>query len=182
MERRPNPAHGDLPLTDGYLPQMRDYEQAQSARLLDYVDLHYYAQATGVALEPAGDVATQALRLRSTRSLWDPDYADESWIGEPVRLIPRIRDWVANNYPGTKLAISEYNWDGFGHVNGALAQADVLGFFGREPLDLATLWTAPEPDNPVAYAFRLYRNYDGAGIWTAISRSASATSTPSWCS
>ena len=116
-----------------------------------------------MALGGAGDAATQARRLRSTRSLWDPNSVDESWIGEVVRLIPRMRSWVAADYPGTKIAISEYNWGGYESINGALAQADVLGIFGREQLDLATLWTAPDTGQPVAHAFRLFRNYDGAG-------------------
>jgi hypothetical protein len=39
----------------------------------------------------------------------------------------------------------------------------VLGIFGREGLDLATLWTAPSAVQPIANAFRLYRDYDGQG-------------------
>ena len=163
-ETRPDRrAHGDVPLIEWYLQQMQAYEQSHGTRLLDYMDLHYYPQADSVALGDAGDAATQARRLRSTRSLWDPSYVDESWIGEAVQLIPRMRAWVQADYPGTKTAVSEYNWGGFESINGALAQADVLGIFGRERLDLATLWTAPETDQPVAYAFRLFRNYDGAG-------------------
>lgn len=84
--------------------------------------------------------------MRSTRSLWDASYIDESWIsdtapgGVAVRLILRMKQWVANHSPGTRLAISEYNWGAPESINGALAQADVLGIFGREGLDLATLW------------------------------------------
>lgn len=74
-----------------------------------------------------------------------------------------MRDWVAKNYPGTKLAITEYNWGALDHINGALAQADVLGIFGREGLDLATLWAPPSPTDPGAFAFRMYRNYDQQG-------------------
>ncbi len=156
-------AHGDMPFVEWYLQQMRDYENAHGVRILDYVDVHYYPQATGVSLSPAGNAATQALRLRSTRSLWDPTYTDESWIGEPVYLIPRMKQWVTNNYTGTQLAITEYNWGALDHINGALAQADVLGIFGREGLDLATLWGPPDAaDAPGVFAFLMYRNYDGA--------------------
>ena len=136
-------------------------------RILDYLDLHYYPAANGVSLSPAGNAATQALRLRSTRSLWDPTYIDESWIsdtangGVAVQMIPRMKNWVAGNYPGTRLAISEYNWGALDHINGALAQADVLGIFGREGVDLATLWEPPTTTQPGAFAFRMYRNYDG---------------------
>ena len=160
-------AHGDVPVVEWYLDQMRRYEQRNNQRILDYFDLHFYPQQAGVALQPAGDLATQRLRLRSTRSLWDPTYVDESWIGDEdnptVELIPQMHSWVNNNYPGTKLALTEYNFGGLEHINGALAQADALGIFGRERLDFATLWDPPNINQPGAFAFRMYRNYDGNG-------------------
>jgi hypothetical protein len=158
-------SHGNSAFVPWYLQQMKTYEQAHGVRLLDYLDLHFYP--TLVSLESAGDQANQALRLRSTRSLWDPTYKDEDWIGRAgweggiVQLIPRMKDWVSANYTGTQLAITEYNWGGLEHINGAVAQADVLGIFGREGLDLATLWGPPTANQPGAYAFRMYRNYDG---------------------
>ena len=154
-------AHGGMPLVPWYLQQMRTEERRRGVRLLDYLDLHYYPDA--VALQPAGDAATQARRLRSTRSLWDPTYRDEGWIADRVMLLPRMRAWVNEHYPGTRLAIGEYNWGALDDINGALAQADVLGIFGREGLDLAALWSPPAPGQPGAFAFRIYRNYDGAG-------------------
>ncbi len=155
-------SHGNMYFLDWYLQQMKSYEQQHGVRILDYLDLHMYPQAGGVALSGAGSADTQALRLRSTRSLWDPTYVDESWIGQAVDLIPRMKAWVAADYPGTKLAVSEYNWGALDNINGAVTQADVLGIFGREGLDLATLWAPPTSSQPGAYAFRLYRNYDGA--------------------
>ncbi|MEZ4682979.1 MAG: glycoside hydrolase family 44 protein, partial [Caldilineaceae bacterium] len=183
-ERPDRKANGDIPLIPWYLQQLAAYETEHGLRLLDYLDLHYYVAADGVTLSGAGDAATQARRLRSTRSLWDPTYVDESWIADApvadehgpvvdsnvVRLIPRMREWVVANYPGTKLAITEYNWGALDHINGALAQADVLGIFGREGLDMALLFDSPystdgkfTADGPGAYAFRIYRNYDGVG-------------------
>lgn len=156
-------AHGGVPLVAWYLEQMRLYEEQHGVRILDYLDLHFYPQADGVSLQPAGDAGTQALRLRSTRALWDATYVDESWIGESVMLIPRMKGWIAENYPGTRIAITEYNFGGLEDINGALTQADVLGIFGREGVDLAALWGPPTADEPGAYAFRIYRNYDGAG-------------------
>ena len=85
-------AHGDTPFVEWSMDQMRDYEQQHGTRILDYLDLHYYPQGQGVALQGAGDADTQALRLRSTRSLWDASYKDESWIDEPVRLLPRMQE------------------------------------------------------------------------------------------
>jgi uncharacterized protein (TIGR03437 family) len=157
-------AHGGLAFLDWYLQQMRDYESHHGIRILDYLDLHAYVLPDGLAFQPAGDAATQALRLESTRVLWDPSYQFASTdILEPVRLIPRMHDWVNNNYPGTKLAITEYNWGALEDINGALAQADVLGIFGREGVDLAAIWAPPAPDQPGAFAFRMYRSYDGMG-------------------
>ena len=155
-------AHGDVPFLPWYLQQMKTYQDANGVRLLDYVDIHYYPQGTNV-FSDAVDPTTSALRLRMTRSLWDPTYTDESWINDKVNLIPRLREWVSQYYPGTKTAISEYSFGALGSLNGAIAQADALGIFGREQLDLATLWTPPTTDQPGAFAFRLYRNYDGKG-------------------
>ena len=74
-----------------------------------------------------------------------------------------MRTWVANDYPGTKLAIDEYNWGGMESINGALAQADILGIFGREGLSLGTMWPTTDPSQqiPGMMAFQVYRNYDG---------------------
>jgi hypothetical protein len=74
-----------------------------------------------------------------------------------------MRNWVAKDYPGTKLAITEYNWGGMESINGALAEADILGIFGREGLDLGTMWPTTDPATqiPGLMAFEIYRNYDG---------------------
>ena len=161
-------AHGGLPFGQWYLKQFAHAQKTSGHRLLDYFDEHFYPQESGVALSPAGDAATRALRLRSTRALWDPSYVDESWIsqangGKPLRWIPTMRAWVKKYYPGTRTAISEYNWGALDSMNGALAQADVLGIFGRERLGLATLWGPTHATDPWAYAFRMYRDYDGHG-------------------
>jgi glycosyl hydrolase family 44 len=158
-------AHGGLNLSQWYLKNMKDYSDSHGGkRFLDYFDQHYYPQISG-GTDPDSD----ALRLRSTRSLWDPTYVDESWIGPtgvnapPLQFVRTMKAWVAQYYPGTKVAITEYNWGALDNINGALAEADVLGIFGREGLDLATMWGEPQPTQPGAYAFRMYRDYDGAG-------------------
>jgi hypothetical protein len=74
-----------------------------------------------------------------------------------------MKEIVAARYPGTRTSVSEYNWGGLEHINGALAQADVLGIFGREGLDAAMLWAPGGDAQPWAHAFRMYRDYDGAG-------------------
>jgi len=104
----------------------------------------------------------QLLRNRSTRSLWDPTYVDQSWINDKVMLIPRLRSLVNTYYdPGTPVGITEYNWGAEAYINGATAQADILGIFGREGLDIAARWTTPDATTPTYKAIKMYRNYDG---------------------
>jgi hypothetical protein len=103
---------------DPYDPP-RDLGAAVKAADPRYLDLHYYRQG--------GDTTDV------TRSLWDPTYVDPSWIDSRIQLIPRMKRWVARNYPGTKLALSEYNLSVDGSaVTNALIQADTLGIFARE--------------------------------------------------
>ncbi len=166
-------AHGGMALLPWYLQQMRNYEAKNGVRLIDYLDQHAYLAPGNVGQSAVGNAATQTLRLQSTRVMWDPTYVvtGDYWIkdvdnnGAPVApaFIPRLRDMVAQYYPGTKIALTEYNWGGLNDINGALAQADLLGVFGREGLDAATLWGPPGPLAPGAFAFKIYRNYDGIG-------------------
>ncbi len=157
------PARDGMSFAPWYLREMKRAHDARGQRLLDFFDMHFYPQGSGVAFGNGNDPATNALRLRSTRALWDPSYVDESWINTQVRLVPRMKETIAAQYPGTKTAITEYNWGALDHINGALAQADVLGIYGREGLDLATLWGPPTAQQPGAFAFRAFRNYDGQG-------------------
>jgi hypothetical protein len=155
-------AHGDMPLLPWYLKQLREYEQKTGIKILDVLDVHFYPQADKV-YGTASDSASASLRLRSTRSLWDPSYKDESWINDTIRLIPRLKEWVAKNYPGLKISIGEYNFGGEQHISGALALAEVLGRFGTEGVDYAFYWFMPPKNSPAAWAFRTYRDFDGKG-------------------
>jgi uncharacterized protein (TIGR03437 family) len=156
-------AHGNIPWLDYYLQQMQLYEQQNGIRLLDYLDVHGYLTPAGIAFGEAGG-GSDKLRLTSTRVLWDPNYLfPDPVINAPPQLIPRMRNWVATDYPGTKIAVTEYNWGALDDITGAIAQADVMGIFGREGLDLGTLWGPPTQTQPGANAFRMYLNYDGLG-------------------
>jgi uncharacterized protein (TIGR03437 family) len=112
----------------------------------------------------------ETLRMTSTRALWDPGYIvpgggyeDANGNEVAMQLIPRLRQWMADNYPGTKVAIGEYWWHALDSITGAIAQADVLGIFGREQLDYGMLWGPPAPTDPGAFAFKIFLNYDGNG-------------------
>ncbi|WP_322034096.1 glycoside hydrolase family 44 protein [Paraburkholderia sp. J76] len=159
-----------------YVPWLLTQWKA-AGRPVDVFSLHFYPQ--GGEYAEAGVTNSQAVALmrnRSTRDLWDPNYKDPTWINNVVALIPLMRRWVDTYYyPGTPIAITEYNWGGDTLMNGATAQADVLGIFGREGLDIATRWGTLDPSMPVYKAFKLYRNYDGNGAaFGATSIAASA--------
>ncbi|MCU0696071.1 MAG: glycoside hydrolase family 44 protein [Myxococcaceae bacterium] len=158
-------AHDDVPFIEWYLKKLAAHEKKTGVRVLDVLDLHYYPQAKGLGVGTEGqtDADTNALRLRSTRSLWDPRYLDESWVKEPVRLLPRMQEWVAANYPGLKLSIGEYNFGAEGHISGGLALAEALGRFGQHGLYSAFYWTYPPDKSPAFWAFRAFRNFDGQG-------------------
>ncbi len=124
-------AHDDVPLVEWYLRKLHEHEQKTGERILDVLDEHYYPQAAGVCCPGGTDPQTVARRLRSTRSLWDPDYADESWVKEKVRLLPRMKEWVARNYPGRGISLGEWNFGGDGHISCALASAEASSVVGR---------------------------------------------------
>ena len=152
-------AHGNMDYTPWLLQQFKNYETQNGRRILDVFTLHIYPQGG----EGGDDVSTaiQQKRNRSTRSLWDVNYVDESWINDKVKLIPRMKNWVATYYPNTKIGVTEYNWGAENHINGATAQADIFGIFGRENVDLATRWTTPDVSTPTYKAMKMYRSYDG---------------------
>jgi hypothetical protein len=168
-------AHGDVPLIAWYLQKLAAHEKQTGTRILDVLDVHIYPQGDGVQFtddegndgEGKTDRATNDLRFRTTRSLWDRDYKDESWIGDTedgkVYLIPRMKDLIAQNYPGLGFQIGEYNFGAEKHVAGAVALAEALGRFAILGVSHAFYWTYPKKPKPAYWAFRAFRNYDGAG-------------------
>lgn len=153
-------ANGGMDYLPWLLDQLRRHDQAAGRRSIDIFTVHYYPQGG----EYSSDVssAMQQRRNRSTRSLWDPNYRDESWINDRVQLIPRLKQWVNQYYPNLQVGLTEYSWGADNHINGATAQADLLGIFGREGLDVATRWVTPASGTPTFKAIQMYRNYDGA--------------------
>src|SRR5260370_4063587 len=162
--------HGNEDYLPWLLDQFHQYETANGKRLLDVFSVHYYPQGDSSGHQEFSNddsAETQALRNQSTRSLWDPNYVDKSWIpstginGGIVRLIPLLKQWVSQHYPGLKTAITEYNWGDEANINGATTQADIYGIFGREGLDIGTRWTTPAASTPTYKAMQLYRHSDG---------------------
>lgn len=158
-------AHDDLPLLAWYLRELKAHEQKTGKKLLDLLDVHFYPQAEGVGLSKEGktDMTTSAIRMRSPRALWDPTYVDESWIKEAQNLIPRLRGWIDQYYPGIDIQIGEWNYGAEVDISGGLATAETLGRFADNGVKSAFYWPYPNLDTPAYWAFRAFRNYDGKG-------------------
>ncbi|MEO6192689.1 MAG: glycoside hydrolase family 44 protein, partial [Thermoanaerobaculia bacterium] len=170
-------AHGGLPWPAWYMRQscanrFPAGHPAAGKLPVDWLDIHFYPQGnevSGVSGDPSAEdgASTVAARLRSLKELYHPTWISESWIADGatkvVQLIPRMRAWRDSYCPEMKLALAEYKWGRDDTLSGALAQAEALAIFGREGLDMALRWVAPESGTLAEDAFRLYRDYDGAG-------------------
>lgn len=152
---------------DYYLEEMKKAEDAHGKRLLDAVDLHFYTEAQGVCNERYchhyDNEECAYARMNSTRTLWDESYRERSWITNTgtdlMPLLPNLQQSIDKYYPGTKIAITEYNFGGEDHISGAVAEADALGIFAKYGVYLATLFTGENPFG--CAAINLYTNYDG---------------------
>ncbi len=158
---------------DYYLDELRQAEPAPGQRLLDVLDVHWYPEARGgnrrivTGHVGKGDLAVQQARMQAPRTLWDPTYTEDSWIGayyaDFLPLIPELQGSIDGHYPDTKLAFTEFDYGGDHHISGGIATADVLGIFGRHDVYAAHFWNEDASYDPTytAAAYRLYRDYDG---------------------
>ena len=155
---------------DFFLQQLAAAETSRGKRLLDVLDVHWYPEAQGGGVRIIGENSTDAVataRMEAPRSLWDSSYTETSWITRygtlgPINLLPRLKSKIASNYPGTNLSISEYCYGGGNHISGGVAQADVLGIYGREGVYAATLWPMARTFDFIKGGFEMFRNFDGA--------------------
>jgi hypothetical protein len=173
-----------------YLDSMKAAEATAGKRLLDVLDVHWYPEAQGDGKRIVDDGVTAGevqAREQAPRSLWDKSYKEDSWISVaagvgPIYLIPRLQAKIAAHYPGTQLSISEYNYGGGNDISGAIAQADVLGVFGREGVFAAAMWPMADKIPFIFAGFAVFRNYDGSlGAFgdTSVSATTSSVGTSS---
>jgi hypothetical protein len=154
-----------------YLDQAKAAEQTDGKRVIDYLDLHWYPEATGNGVRITNNDnsdAVVAAREQAPRSLWDSSYTEKSWIVDsvthgPIDLVHWLKQKIDAHYPGTVLAFTEWNFGGSEHISGCIAASDVLGVFGREGVGIATYWGLGGSEAYPLTAYRVYRNYDGNG-------------------
>lgn len=157
-------AHDGKPYLEWLLERNEEYREQHGMRLIDTLDIHYYPAENNIAFSSDETPAMVKRRLNSLKSLYDPNFVDpSSWIQEPVKLIPRMKQLIEETAPGMKLSISEYNFGDGSGIGSGLAQAEALALFAREGVDYAMRWGALNADTPLEDAFKLYLNYDGNG-------------------
>jgi hypothetical protein len=150
---------------------MKAAESSVGKRLIDVMDVHWYPEATGDNIRITSDGDTQGLsnaRIQAPRSLWDSTYVENSWIAnslgnKAISLLPLLSGKIRAHYPGTKLSITEYNYGGSNAISGAIAQADVLGLFGRNGVYAAANWGLYGGAKAQLAGFKSFINYDRAG-------------------
>jgi len=147
-----------------YLKQMAQAEEETGTRLLDVLDVHYYAQ----------DCSTEEAILQAARSLYDSDYQEDSWLqpwfGGYFPFLTRLQETIDAYYPGTKLSLTEYNLGNISDekntgvsIASGIAEAEALGAFADQGVYLATYWGTLSNCPYVESAINLYTNYDGEG-------------------
>ncbi|WP_395737942.1 glycoside hydrolase family 44 protein [Prosthecobacter sp.] len=160
--------------TDKFLLALKAASQSAGHRLVDVYDMHWYVDAvvpgtsTGIGSlrGPTLSAAEIDAIVQNPRSLWDSSYQESSWItrdvlGGPIAILNRIQAKIDADWPGTKLAVTEYNTSGDNHIAGTIAQCDYLGIFGQKGIYAANFWPM-SPSYPFLLAgFKMYRDYDG---------------------
>jgi len=139
---------------DCYLDQMKQAEEEYGLRLLDVLDIHYYSESARVSDKD---------RVQSVRTLYEEGFRENSWIGqwctENLPLLDTVQASIDKYYPGTKLAISEYNFGG-DNASATIAMVEALGCYADKGVYLATLWGG----NSYQFAgINLYTNYNKKG-------------------
>lgn len=155
----------------GYLALMKAEGDKAGKRLVDVLDFHWYPEAQGgcrIIIDACdqNSAAQAEARIQAPRTLWDNTFTEKSWItessgNEPINLLGHVKSSIAARYPGTRMAMTEYEYGGHDHWSGGLAQADVLGILGREGVYMATIWS--QPGKFTKASFRIFLDYDGKG-------------------
>lgn len=170
------------PFADYYLGKMAAASATAGEPLIDAFDVHYYT---------SNGSTSQCVQV--PRMFWDPSFKDFTaaqtdsidfgWSGQnnyfdtdlyPRQMIPRLEGKIATAYAGNStaapgLSFSEYNAGCETTIEGGVAEADLLGIFGREGVYAATAWPLQPVTsngalvNYLVAAYDAYRNYDGKG-------------------
>ncbi|HVZ81483.1 MAG TPA: glycoside hydrolase family 44 protein [bacterium] len=192
-------AHGNVPQVVYFLREMAKRSQKAGVRLIDYIDFHGFPEVWGkdqngksiklMTDDIPYDPVVCEKQFDALRIFWDPTFENpDSWcfsggnkpyLWDPfVGMLPKMKKIVAENYPGTKISMTEYYPSSKSYYHGGLLEAATLGIFMREGLDLACDWDGSHAGNYVFLAHELYSNYDGNGSKVGGNYLPSASSSP----
>jgi hypothetical protein len=182
------------------LKRFKQAEAEQGKRLIDVVDIHWYPELYGknskgekhrVMDDVPYDKVFAPLQWQSLREWYDSNFKPtaelESWAagdnasflwGPYHPVIPALKKLLDTYYPGTKLAINEYDNGSPEQYQGALLRAAALGIFLQEDLYMAQNWHQTDHKKFVYWAQKLYGNYDGKGSRVAGKFVPSQSSSP----
>ena len=155
---------------NAYLYNMKLASDTFGKRTLDVLDVHWYPEAEGQTDNAGLDRVTNGstdkgvaiARMQCPRTLWDSTYVENSWIGQyysPCVYVRALQNGIANYYPNTKLAFTEFDYGAPNHFSGGIATADVLGIFGKYNVYFSSHWGPLT--GYLASAYQIFRNYDG---------------------
>lgn len=152
-----------------YLDAFRMASERDGLRLLDVLDVHWYPFSNKGELFRTETPELDRARLDAPRSLTEPGFREDSWVPRALRnveglalpILPSLTALAARWFPGTQLAVTEFNYGGAGRLTSGLALADALGRFGQAGVYFASHWgSLPQW---LGEAYRLYRAPDAAG-------------------
>lgn len=154
-----------------YLAAFQKASEDAGTRLLDVLDVHWYPQSALGDLIDAEDEKFAEIMLAAPRSLTEKGYRENSWITDalPVSdetelalpIVPSLSRLIDRWYPGTDLAVTEYNFGGPNALYAGLATADALGRMATAGVRYSGYWGHLQ--GWIAEAFRLYTAPDGQG-------------------
>jgi mannan endo-1,4-beta-mannosidase len=151
---------------DFYLRRMHNLSELDHVRYLSVLSLHWFSKVRVHGKRITGNCITplcMKARMEAPRSLWDPTYIENSSITrkihKPIDLIAWVDKKIQADDPGTKLAFTEYNYGADNNISGGIAEADVLGAFGKQGVYMAN-FQGPL-DSYIQAAFQIFRNYNG---------------------
>ncbi|MBZ9577967.1 CIA30 family protein [Patescibacteria group bacterium] len=140
-----------------YEYQNNKTENPEGFRILDVLSFHLYP----IFRDPlTGKIEKDiSLILRSTQTWWSHNYInnyDHSLpCGQIGEVLPKFKKWIETNYPGTELAITEFNIESQSMVDydpiiKVLYLADLYGIMAKYRVGYATQFCLNSSDHNIA--------------------------------
>lgn len=141
---------------DYYLDEMKKSSDIYGTRLLNYLDLHYYCETNGI----------KSKILQASRNLYDENYESNNYTEKKYKnylpLLPKIQESIDKYYPGTKIAITEYDFGKNGStIYEGIAEVQYLSTFAKYEVGFASYFGAYSPY--VYMAINMFTNCDTYG-------------------